>query len=286
MTVYKIAWPLKITSDTVGLAKDATLQQINNKIVKADTDNVIIVGDNVGLAKEDTLQQINGKIVKADTDNVKIVSELAYDNNNDLKKVSIERDNVGLAKETTLQSINSTVQSINGKIVKADTDKVSGIWDYMVKQGKAFEAGETFSISSGGSVQILFANPANSGKTIKIRLIVATGKAEGRIERYVGTYGTDISVSANGTAITPINKKPDSTITSVAILEYGGTYVNNATKVIRGVIPGGSGFFAQGGQSAIGLAGVLPQGYAYLINIYNDSTSTTDFSILLEWWEE
>jgi len=164
---------------------------------------------------------------------------------------------------------------------------VKTIWDYMVEQGNAFEAGEIFSIGSGSSVEVLLANPSGSGKTIKIRLLAAIGKVEGKVEKYVGTYGSgkEISITSNGTQIPKINKKPDSPNTSIAVLEYGGTYSNSA-KEVKGVIPGGSGVFAQGGQSTVGLAGIIPEGYANLIKITNDSASTDDFSILLEWWEE
>jgi len=233
------------------------------------------------IATETTLSSINGKITKADTDNVKVVDEVAYDDTNDRKKVSIENDAVGLAKESTLSSLNS-------KVTKVNTDAIKTIWDYMVEQGNAFEAGEIFSIASDSSVEVLLANPSGSGKTVKIRLLAAIGKVEGKVERYVGTYGSgkEISITTGGTQIPRINKKPDSPNTSVVVLEHGGTYSNSAEKVIKGVIPGGSGVFAQGGQSTIGLAGIIPEGYANLIKITNDSASTDDFSILLEWWEE
>jgi len=130
------------------IATETTLSNINSKIVKADTDNVKIIGevaydsandwkkvsvenDSVGLAKDSTLQavdtklgNIDGKVVKVDTDNVKVVGEVAYDGTNDWKKVSVENDSVGLAKESTLQAVDTKLGSIDGKITKVDTDNV------------------------------------------------------------------------------------------------------------------------------------------------------------------
>ena len=87
---------------------------------------------------QETLKSIDDKIVKADTDNVKVVSmppisvtleEKGFSNASDTPTralvdtdrnvvVALNKDNVGLAKESTLSSIDS-------KIIKADTDNVS-----------------------------------------------------------------------------------------------------------------------------------------------------------------
>jgi len=299
---------LKVDTEGSGLPTEKTVQEINDKVAteqtlgeikdKVATEQTLTDLKNT-VATENTLSEINGKIVKADTDNVTIKSLPAYDSTNDNLKVDLKADNVGVAKDATLQTTNSklddlkntvatesTLSQINGKIVTVDTSKISDKWDYMVNQGNAYEVGVVMSINGGVTGYFLIANPSNSGKTLYIRQIVIIGKAEGRVNKYVGTYGTDIVVSTAGTAVTPVNKDAGSSNTSVAHVEYGGTYTNNSTKVVSSVIPGGSGFFAQGGHAGVSLAGKLEPGYAYLIGITNDSTATDDFSVLIEWWEE
>ena len=68
------------------------------------------------------IESINNKTVKVDTDNVKVVSEVAYDSDNDLKKIRIDVDNVGLAKEDTLSAIKNALNSVG-------TDKLLTIPD-------------------------------------------------------------------------------------------------------------------------------------------------------------
>jgi len=68
------------------------------------------------------IESINNKTVKVDTDNVKLVSEVAYDSDNDLKKIRIDVDNVGLAKEDTLSAIKNALDSVG-------TDKLLTIPD-------------------------------------------------------------------------------------------------------------------------------------------------------------
>ena len=287
---------VRVEEDTAGFAKEQTLQSIDNKIIKVDTDNVTIINepayddttdrlkvrieeDTAGLAKEQTLQSIDSKITKVDTDNVTIVGEPAYEESTDRLKVKLEDETIGLAKDSTLQDINN-------KITTVDTDKISDKWSYMVNQGVAFEAGEILTIDGGSSKTILLANPSGSGKTLYIKNLAIVGYTEGRVERYVGVLGNDITINTNGTSIPIVNKDPSSSIGSVALLEYDGSYSNSSTRVVKGVIPGGSGLFAQGGHAALGLAGKLPEGFAYLITIYNDSSMSSNYSILLEWWEE
>ena len=66
--------------------------------------------DNMYLEQVKTLaESIDSKIVKVDTDNVKVVSEVAYDSDNDLKKIRIDADSVGLAKDSTLTALRDAL---------------------------------------------------------------------------------------------------------------------------------------------------------------------------------
>jgi len=241
---------------------------------------------NSNIATETTLTTINGKITKVDTDNVKVVSEVAYDSATDRKKISIENDSVGLAKESTLADLNS-------KVTKVNTDATMTIWDYMVKNDQAFVGAEVFTIPNGGSVDVLFANPAGSGKTLKVRRLYVNGEANGLSEVYIGTYGTsgteDIVKTADGTVIPILNKKNGGTNTSVAVFQYdtsGTKYTVNTSNRTRNLIPGGSGNFATGGEATVGLAGEILEGYAMIIRVLNTSSTDANYGVRIEWWEE
>ena len=170
---------------------------------------------------------------------------------------------------------------------------VKTIWDYAVENDLAFAGAKIFSIDSDGSVDVLFANPEGSDKTLKVRLLAAQGGAEGKTEIYIGSYGTtsgkDIVKTADGTDIPILNKKVGGTNTSVAVLQYddtGAKYTINTTNKTENLIPGGSGNFATGGPATVGLAGEVLEGYAILIRMTNVSDRTANFGIRLEWWEE
>ena len=229
-----------------------------------------------------SLEALYQKLKQLFQEGVLKLNEVAYDDTNDWKKVSIENDSVGLAKESTLSSLNS-------KVVKADTDATKTIWDYAVENDLAFAGAKTFSIGSGDSVDVLFANPSGSGKTIKVRLLAAQGGAEGRTEVYAGSYGEDIVKTADGVSIPILNKKTGGTNTSVAVLQYDDTgtkYTINTTDKTENLIPGGSGNFATGGPATVGLAGEILEGHAILIRVVNTSEKTANFGVRLEWWEE
>jgi len=153
----------------------------------------------------------------------------------------------------------------------------------------AFVGAKVFNISSDDSVDVLFANPSGSGKTIKVRMLAARGGAEGRTDIYTGSYGEDIVKTADGVSIPILNKKTGGTNTSVAVLQYDDTgtkYTINTTDKTENLIPGGSGNFATGGSATVGLAGEILEGYAILIRITNTSDRSANFGVRLEWWEE
>ena len=270
---------VKVDTTSSDVARQSTLQSINQKITKCDTNNVTITGsigyndamdafkfilynDQVGIAKEETLQSIDGKITKCDTDKARLFySDIAYDQHNDEFKVHDSR--------------------------------MMTVWDYAVENDLAFAGGKIFSINSDGSVDVLFANPSGSGKTIKVRLLAAQGGAEGKTEIYIGSYGTegteDIVKTGDGTDIPKLNKKVGGTNTSVAVLEYDDTgtkYTINTSNKTENLIPGGSGNFATGGPATVGLAGEVLEGHAILVRVTNTSSQNASFGVRLEWWEE
>ena len=202
-----------------------TLGSINGKITKCDTDNVKVIyeraydsksdvkkvsinADNVDLAKEATLSSIdgkvatestlsnlNGKITKCDTDNVKVVSEKAYDNANDLKKVRIDVDNVGLAKDNTLSSIFSN---------KAVYDSFSNPSDYpslvLDTEGRVYVEVWAKSISGGKTVKIYGSRDNTNWREFKdLEFVTDSSTYEGTKGFFNGYRYIKVEVQETGT---------------------------------------------------------------------------------------
>ena len=92
------------------------------------------------IARQSTLQSINSKITKCDTDNVTISGfSVAYDNFYKAVKTTLVRDNVGLAKDSTLQETNTKLDDIQTSISSMEdsivdiSDNVKGAWRLGVK---------------------------------------------------------------------------------------------------------------------------------------------------------
>jgi len=88
-------------------------------ILKIDTTGSDIATETTLTSVDNSVSSIDSKVVKADTDNVKVISEVAWDNTNDLKKISINADYVGLARDSTIsntagQMINSLLNDVRG----------------------------------------------------------------------------------------------------------------------------------------------------------------------------
>jgi len=160
-------------------------------------------------------------------------------------------------------------------------------WDFALKEGIAYVVADVFELNSNSSVYILFANP--SSKDANIKLLKSTGGAEGIIEIHIGRYETHIIRSSPGTPMKIIPKRSNSNIPSGMLVEYdtsGSAFTLNTSNRTRSLIPGGSGNFATGGGSTVGLAGIIASGYAMLIKITNVSDKTAYYDIRIEWWEE
>ena len=160
-------------------------------------------------------------------------------------------------------------------------------WDFALKEGIGYVVADVFELDSNNSVYILFANP--SSKDANVKLLRSAGGADGIIEIYMGKYGTHIIRSSPGTPMKILPKRLNSNIPSGMVVEYdtsGSAFTLNTSDRTRSLIPGGSGNFATGGGSTVGLAGIVSAGYAILIKITNVSDKTAYYDIRIEWWEE
>jgi len=156
---------------------------------------------------------------------------------------------------------------------------------YKVYEGYAFSVSKRFAaVAPDSAVEIYFENPSDSGREIYIIALECTTLAQAWVDVYRG-----VSITASGTAITPVNLNFASTITSVANVEYGGTYdTSEADLVHETVVPGGSKKEAIGALAEVGESVVVPPDTTknLLARITNKSASDTDMSIRIMWWEE
>lgn len=210
----------------------------------------------------------------------------------------VNQEGSNLANETTAStimsttgSINTTVSAINGKIITVDTNNVSTVWDQAVTNGTSYSGAKVLSIASTASTQVLLANPATNTKTARVKTIRVVGYANAQVNTYMGSYSTasgsasDIVNTGGGTPIVILNNKAGGA-PSVMDLEYGGAYTINTSSRLEGLVEGGSGIFSIGGSEDIGISKEVPPGYAILLEVINTSSSTSSYSVRLEWWEE
>jgi len=151
----------------------------------------------------------------------------------------------------------------------------------LVTQGKVFVVSHRFgAVSSASSVYMYLENPSNSGKNIYLVAIEVISTGQFWVDIYV-----DNTVSSAGTTITPVNLNLESTNSSVAYVEYGGTY-SLGTQIHQTVAPGGSGIRAIGSVVNVSEAMIMPPGKNIVIVATNQSASAEDMSIRIVWWEE
>jgi hypothetical protein len=152
---------------------------------------------------------------------------------------------------------------------------------YKVWEGYGFAASKSFSsVGAGASKEILFMNPAGSGRIANIILVEVVGGAELLAEIYVNN-----TITSAGTAISILNLRPAKGIASIVRLEHTGTYVLG-TKIYDMVCPGGSRNFAIGGALALGESVILDMGVNFILKITNSSASSTNLSARAIWWED
>ena len=152
---------------------------------------------------------------------------------------------------------------------------------YKICEGYGFSISHRFeSVGSGSSVDLYFENPSGSGRNIFIVVVEVVTLAQLWVDIYRGN-----SVSSSGTSLTPVNLNMGSSITSVANVEYGGTYTLG-TLTLNTVCPGGSRNRAVGGAIEIGETVEIPENFNFLVRATNKSASSTDLSIRIIWWED
>jgi len=150
-----------------------------------------------------------------------------------------------------------------------------------IEEGKAFSVSHRFEgVASGSSVSVLFENPSGSQKKAYIQLVEVVSLAQAHVDIY-----RDVTKTAAGTQLTPLNLNMESDIESAMRIEYGGTY-ENGVLALNTVCPGGSGVRAIGGATEVGENLIMPSGRNILIVVTNASASSTDLSIRIIWYEE
>ena len=153
---------------------------------------------------------------------------------------------------------------------------------YKIEEGKGFSASRRFEgVAADAYVDFLFSNPPGSGKTAHIIVVDVVSLAQAHVDIY-----RDVSVTAPGTAVTPVNLNLGSAGESSMDVEYGGTYSLPPEPSLNTVCPGGSHIRAVGGATEVGEKAVVPEGHNILVRVTNASASATDISVKVTWWEE
>jgi len=152
---------------------------------------------------------------------------------------------------------------------------------YKIYEGYGFSVSHRFEgVASGASVDLYFENPSGSKRQVFIVVVEIVSLAQAYIDIYRGN-----TVTAPGTALTPVNLNFEKNIPSVVNVEYGGTYTTG-TLTLNTVCPGGSKKEAVGGNAEVGETVIIPEGFNFLVRVTNQSASATDLSIRILWWEE
>jgi len=152
---------------------------------------------------------------------------------------------------------------------------------YKIYQGYGFSISHRFEgIADGSSVDVYFENPSDSGRDVFLIAIEIIAFGQCYVDIYRGN-----TVTVAGTPITPVNVNFEKTISSVANVEYGGTYTLG-TLTLQTICPGGSRVRAVGGAAEVGETVVIPENFNFLVRVTNESGAATDISIRVVWWEE
>ena len=150
-----------------------------------------------------------------------------------------------------------------------------------IYEGYGFSVSRRFEgVASDASIDLYFENPSGSGRHVFLVSVEIVSLAQAWIDIYRGN-----TVTAHGTALTPVNLNFEKDIPSVANVEYGGTYTTG-TLTLNTVCPGGSKKEAVGGKAEVGETAIIPPNFNFLIRVTNKSASATDLSIRILWWEE
>jgi len=147
--------------------------------------------------------------------------------------------------------------------------------------GNGFSVSHRFTgVANGASVDLFFKNPAGSGRQVFLVAteVIVFGQCHVDIYR-------ENTVTVSGTPITPVNLNFEKVISSVANVEYGGTYALG-TLTLQTVCPGGAKVRAVGAATEVGETVVIPEDFNFLVRVTNQSGTATDLSVRIIWWEE
>jgi len=180
-------------------------------------------------------------------------------------------------------SILQILSEINDKVLKADTDNTytySPLEHALADDRLRFVNHAVLGLASGGTTNLYFENPQNSGVTVKAIVVVHTTD-QGVMRTY---YNPTVS-TASATTV-PVMCPYVSHTPSTPVKVYTSASLSSGSATIVDVIPGGSGRRAIGSTTA-GLPGfVLQEGDSILIEVENTSSNSNDVSITVIWVEE
>ena len=152
---------------------------------------------------------------------------------------------------------------------------------YKIYEGKAYSVSHRYEgVASDAYVDMYFENPSGSGKKVYVAIIEVVTFAQAWVDIY-----RNVSVTSEGTQLTPVNLNLGSNNQSVAKVMYGGTY-SVGTPALNTVCPGGSLIRAIGGATEVGETAIIPEGKNILVRVTNKSGSASDLSIRIIWWED
>lgn len=159
--------------------------------------------------------------------------------------------------------------------------ETSTVVERFARRGRLFVVSKRWEgVASGASVDFIISNPSNSGRELCLLMLQIMGTDQGWIDMYADSEGL-----GSGTTLTPVNKFIGHSETSVAHIEVDGTYTPG-TQIHATVLPGGSGIFATGGGAELGVGGIIGEGHNLHVRLTNKSSSASDLSIRVVWWEK
>ena len=177
--------------------------------------------------------------------------------------------------------ITATLDSLNGKVVKADSDHTytHSPLEAAMESDKVATFSYLASVASGDSTNVYLSNPSDNG-VAKFAIFIDTTD-QGQINVY---YDPDVDTSS-ATALTPKPVLVGQDV-NVSVSAYAGVTINSSTPDIQRTIPGGNGRLAQGNTSE-GLPGfgLLP-GHSIAIEVVNGSNNSNTVSFLIIYWED
>lgn len=158
--------------------------------------------------------------------------------------------------------------------------EVSQYIERHAREGQVFVVSHRWEgVASGSSVDFIFQNPTGSGKELNLVILEIFGTDQAWIDMFA-----DSTIDTAGTSLTPVNKYLGHSGTSVAHVEIDGSYTTG-TQIHATVLSGGSGWFASGGGSELGVGGIIGEGHLLHVRLTNKSSNANDLSIRVVWWE-